>query len=263
MQNKIICVTCGTQYATTATEGSSCPICEDERQYVPETGQAWTDMEILRQTHKVKIKELQPGLFEFVLDPLFAIGQRALFLVTPGGNILWDCIALLNDEVVSFINSKGGLKAIAFSHPHFFTTMNEWAATFNCQIYIHQSDDQWIFNKGSRIHLWEGDEKQLWDGVRILQIGGHFPGSSILHVPFLSPEGSIFVGDTFSLGMNKKHLSILYSYPNRIPLPISEVKRIRDRMETVRFDSLYAMYNDQHLLGNAKTVLLSSLDRYV
>jgi hypothetical protein len=65
------------------------------------------------------------------MAPSFAIGQRALLVLTPSGNILWDCIALINEPTIEFIKSKGGLKAIAFSHPHYYTTMNEWAERFN------------------------------------------------------------------------------------------------------------------------------------
>jgi hydrophobic/amphiphilic exporter-1 (mainly G- bacteria), HAE1 family len=34
---------------------------------------------------------------------------------------LWDCISLINDATVTLINGLGGLKAIAISHPHFYT----------------------------------------------------------------------------------------------------------------------------------------------
>ncbi|MBA2737617.1 MAG: MBL fold metallo-hydrolase, partial [Pyrinomonadaceae bacterium] len=79
----------------------------------------------------------------------FAIGQRSLLVLAPEGNILWDCIPLLDKPTIGFLESKGGLKAIAFSHPHFYGTMNEWAEIFDCPVYIHQNDGQWIVNKGN------------------------------------------------------------------------------------------------------------------
>ena len=39
-------------------------------------------------THSIKFKE--PNLIGIGIEPQFAIGQRALFLRSPGGNILWD-----------------------------------------------------------------------------------------------------------------------------------------------------------------------------
>ena len=39
MSSEPLCVTCGTQYPAPRT---GCPICEDERQYIPVSGQQWT-----------------------------------------------------------------------------------------------------------------------------------------------------------------------------------------------------------------------------
>ena len=42
-----ICSTCGTQYAPTEKPPAACPICDDERQYVPPPGQGWTTLDTL------------------------------------------------------------------------------------------------------------------------------------------------------------------------------------------------------------------------
>ena len=42
-----ICVTCGVQQALSTSAPERCPICEDERQYVRQGGQAWTTLEDL------------------------------------------------------------------------------------------------------------------------------------------------------------------------------------------------------------------------
>ena len=49
-----ICVTCGVQYGGSV---SSCPVCEDPRQYVPVSGQAWTSLEALRGSHSNEIRD--------------------------------------------------------------------------------------------------------------------------------------------------------------------------------------------------------------
>lgn len=230
MNKKIICTACGTQYNIEDALNAECLICKDDRQYVPETGQGWTNLQELQNKYGVIVKELQPDLYEIQSAPAFAIGQRALLVVTPLGNILWDCIALINDAIVEFIRSKGGLKAIAFSHPHYYTTMNEWAEVFDCPVYIHEKDEQWIFNRGRHVQLWNSVEKELWHGMKLANLGGHFPGSSILHAPFLSERGAILCGDTFYISPGKKHAAVMYSYPNRIPLPVSEVRRMSNRL---------------------------------
>ena len=194
---------------------------------------------------------------------MFAIGQRAMLVISEQGNILWDCIPMLDEMTIEFIRAKGGLKAIAFSHPHFYSNMNDWAEVFDCPIYIHKKDEQHIVSKGSHLSLWTGDEMPLWDGMRLINIGGHFEGSSILHVPFLSPEGSILCGDTLFLSPGKKHFSAVYSSPNRIPLPLSEMRRIKSRFDQISFDSFYGYIKTQNLDKDVKRILEDSMARYV
>ena len=262
MQHNKICSTCGTHYTEIPADGI-CTICKDDRQYIPVGGQRWTTPDDLNKNHSVRILKLSERIYELEIVPQFAIGQRALLVLSDQGNVLWDCIPLLNEPTLEFIRSKGGLSAIAFSHPHYYSNMNDWAAAFDCPVYIHESDRQWIVNYGPHICLWKGEEEGLWGGIRIINVGGHFPGSSILHVSSLSREGTIFCGDTFYLSPSMKHLSVMYSYPNRIPLPLHEVKRIKELFENIPFDTLYGFYSYQNLTEDAQKILQDSLGRYL
>lgn len=260
-KEQIICSTCGTYYSL-ETVPELCTICMDERQYIPVTGQSWTKPENLHRTSSVKLNKLKENLYEIEINPMFAIGQRALLVLSKNGNVLWDCIPLLDELTIEFIKSKGGLKAICFSHPHFYSNMNDWAETFNCPIYIHKNDEQHIIVKGEHIRLWKGDAMELWDGMSINCIGGHFAGSSILHVPFLSEEGTIICGDTLFLSPSKKHFSVVYSSPNRMPLPLREMERIKKRFENISFDTFYGYVKIQNLDENVKEILEQSFKRY-
>ena len=93
-----ICVQCGTQFAEKAEPPASCPICEDERQFVRHEGQEWTTLKRLATDHHNRLEEEAPRLLGIGTEPEFAIGQRALLLQSPGGNLLWDCISLLDDR---------------------------------------------------------------------------------------------------------------------------------------------------------------------
>jgi glyoxylase-like metal-dependent hydrolase (beta-lactamase superfamily II) len=262
MQPSKICATCGTCYSSRASY-DVCPICADDRQYIPEGGQRWTTPEALTSRYSVRTNKLQENVYELEIAPSFAIAQRAFLILSPGGNILWDCIPLLNEPIVEFIKAHGGLRAIAFSHPHYYSNMNDWAATFDCPVYIHRSDEQWIFNKGPRMELWEGEETVLWDGMRLINVGGHFPGSSILHVPHLSAEGAVFCGDTLVIAPNKQHIAVMYSYPNRVPLRQGEVQRIKKQVAAIPFDTLYSFMRDLNLTGNVKDIFNRSMERYL
>jgi glyoxylase-like metal-dependent hydrolase (beta-lactamase superfamily II) len=261
MKQQIICSTCGTYYPLNEVP-ALCIICSEERQYIPVTGQSWTMPEDLHLLHKVQIHQLHERLFELEINPVFAIGQRALFVLSEQGNVLWDCIPLLDAPTIEFIQSKGGLNAICFSHPHYYSNMIDWAETFDCPVFIHQNDEAHVQVKYKRIRLWSGEEIELWNGMKIMLIGGHFAGSSILYVPFLSKEGTILCGDTLFLSPNKKHFSVMYSYPNRMPLPLNEMSRIKKRFDVISFDSFYGYHAPQNLSEQVKEILESSLNRY-
>jgi hypothetical protein len=112
-----ICTTCGTQFAPSAAPPQHCPICLDERQYIGWEGQEWTTLAQLQAEHRADICLLEPGLYGIGASPSFAIGQRALLLQHPEGNLLWDCTSLINQEMIEQVQALGGIRSIAISHP--------------------------------------------------------------------------------------------------------------------------------------------------
>ncbi|ASK32165.1 MBL fold metallo-hydrolase [Chryseobacterium sp. T16E-39] len=229
---------------------------------MPQSGQTWTTHEKLLEKHSVKIKKINEHLYELLVNPGFSIGQRALLILSESGNILWDCIPLLDEGLVEFINTKGGLKAIAFSHPHYYSNMKMWAETFNCTIYIHENDRQWVANGGDFIEYWPGNQLELWDQLKLHNIGGHFEGSSIIEIPWMSENGTLLIGDTMYLSPSMKHFATMRSYPNRIPLPLHEIRRIEKRFEEIQYDTIYGFYPYQNVNNNAKEIVRSSFAAY-
>lgn len=126
----VICVQCGTQFGETMLPPSRCPICEDERQFVRHGGQEWTTLERLAADHHNRFQDEASTLLGIGTEPEFAIGQRALLVQSPGGNLLWDCISLLDDKTIAAVNARGGIRAVAVSHPHFYSSMVEWGEQF-------------------------------------------------------------------------------------------------------------------------------------
>src|SRR5262245_57731655 len=104
-----ICTTCGTQYAPSEAPPGVCLICSDERQYVPASGQSWTTLERLRNAHTNQFRRLAPGLMTIETTPAFGIGQRAILARTSAGNVLWDCLALIDDATVDLLKGLGGV----------------------------------------------------------------------------------------------------------------------------------------------------------
>jgi hypothetical protein len=128
---KFLCMACGVQYPESPIPPSRCIICEDPRQFVPKTGQGWTTREKLAVDHFNAFRKIAPELFALSTLPRFGIGQRAFLIITPSGNVLWDCISFLDSSTVEIIRLLGGIKAIAISHPHFYSAMEPSSAQYS------------------------------------------------------------------------------------------------------------------------------------
>jgi hypothetical protein len=260
-----ICVTCGTQFAETGQEPGRCPVCEDERQYIGRDGQQWTTLDGLRRTHRNRIAPETEGLLGIVTEPGFAINERALLVQSPGGNLLWDCIALIDDETVAQVRSAGGIRAIAISHPHYYSAMVEWSRAFgDVPILLHADDRQWVMRDDPAIDHWDGETRALWDGMALVRCGGHFAGGTVAHVPHLSGgRGALLTGDVIQVAMDNRHVGFMRSFPNYIPLSARAVRRIATAVEPYRFDAIHGAFLGRNIATNARAALQRSVERYV
>src|SRR3954466_4496346 len=217
--DNFICVQCGTEFGDAAAPPSRCPICEDERQFVRHAGQEWTTLKQLAANHHNRLQDEAPQLMGIGTEPEFAIGQRALLLQSPGGNLLWDCVTLLDDRTAGEIDERGGIRAIAISHPHYYSTMVEWAERFDAQIFLHAADREWVMRKNWRIQFWEGTTLSLWNDLTLINCGGHFEGGTVLHCPAgANGRGALLTGDIIQVVQDRRCVSFMRSYPNLIPL---------------------------------------------
>jgi predicted nucleic acid-binding Zn ribbon protein len=259
-----ICTACGTQFPESQKPPAECRICEEERQYVPARGQTWSTLAALRGGSMNAFRQHEPGVTGIGTTPNFAIGQRAILVQTPKGNVLWDCIALIDDATVALIKALGGVQAIAISHPHFYTTHVEWARAFDCPVYLHAADRDWVMRPDACQQFWEGDTKQLWDGVTLIRCGGHFPGGTVLHwAGGAEGKGIVCSGDILTVAVDRKWLSFMRSYPNLIPLSRREVEAIGSAMAPFPLERIYGHYFDRVIDEDAKSVLEKSVARYI
>jgi hypothetical protein len=261
---KFICTTCGTQFDETDHPPPACRVCADERQYVGWNGQQWTTLDALRRSHRNVVHLEEPGLYGLGMEPSFAIGQRALLIRQPKGNVLWDCTALLDEALIELIRGIGGISAIAISHPHFYTSMIEWAGAFDCPVYLHAADRQWAMRPNSAIEFWDGETRQIGGGLTLIRCGGHFAGGTVLHWPEgAEGKGVILAGDILDVVQDRRWLSFMYSYPNLIPLSAATVRRIVKAVEPFAFDRIYSAWWGKVIVTDAKSALDRSSQRYV
>jgi len=238
----------------------------DERQYVGVNGQQWTTLVQLRMTHSNTLREEEPNLHSINCAPSFGIGQRAFVVQTPAGNLLWDCLALIDDATIARVNELGGLRAIAISHPHYYTTMIEWSRAFGgVPILLHEDDRSWVMRPDPCIEYWHGERRDLFGGLALVRSGGHFAGYQVCQWPAgAEGRGVLLAGDQPQIGMNPEIVSFMWSYPNFLPLGPAAVKQIVASLEPLTYDRIYGAFAQRGqgvVKQNAKHVVARSAKR--
>ena len=260
-----ICVTCGTQHARTVQPPEVCAICADARQFVGLDGQQWTTLEQLQPSHRNTIQKEEPSLYSIFTEPGFAIGERAFLLQTEKGNVLWDCLALIDKATIDAIHNLGGIAAIAISHPHYYTTMIEWSLAFdNAPIYLHSHERSWVMRRHENIQFWSGEKQRLLDDLLLLNTPGHFDGYQVLHWPAgADGRGVLLSGDQPQVCMDLRWVSFMYSYPNYIPLGPGKVQEIVRLLDSSEFDRIYGAFPRRIVSADAKQVVKRSAERFL
>jgi glyoxylase-like metal-dependent hydrolase (beta-lactamase superfamily II) len=232
-------------------------VCEDPRQYVPLEGQQWTTLEALHADHANAIRP-EGELIGIGTEPRFAIGQRALVVPAGSSNVLWDCITLLDNSTALAIEERGGLSAIAISHPHYYSAMVEWAHRFECPVWLHADDRAWVMRSDPALRFWSGETHSLGEGLTLIRCGGHFAGGTVLH-----REGDLLTGDIVQVIPDRAWVSFMYSFPNHIPLPEAEIRSIEAALEPFAFERIYGAWWRTVIPRDGKGIVQRSAQRYV
>ncbi len=255
-----VCETCGVEHAEAV---GVCAICSDERQWVPADGQKWATLEELAKAgRRVHVGELEPDLFGITVEPKVGIGQQTHLVRAPAGNLLWDPVGYLDDEAVSRVRELGDVAAIAASHPHMFGVQVEWGkALGGVPVLVSEADVGWVRRSDPAIKTWSG-RYEVAPGLTLHQIGGHFPGSSVVHwAAGAGGKGVLLVSDTIHANPDRTTVTFLRSYPNRIPLSPAVVERITRAVTRFPFDRLYDNFG-RTIDADAASAVSRSAERY-
>lgn len=258
-----VCAACGAHYPGDVAAPDVCRICTDERQYVPPRGQRWLRLTDLVSSRSNRIEEVEPHLFGVGVEPEVGIGQRALLVRTPQGNVLWDCVPVLTDEGRARLEALGGVAAIAVSHPHFYTGIAHVAERLDAVVYLHEADREHVTFPSPSIRCWSGERERLPGGITLIRAGGHFAGGTVLHWPAgAGGSGALLTSDIITVIPDRSHVSFLYSYPNQIPLPVREVERVGAAVEPFEFTRIHGGWWGRVIEAGAKDVVRRSVERY-
>jgi glyoxylase-like metal-dependent hydrolase (beta-lactamase superfamily II) len=226
---------------------------------VPTEGQRWTTLAELRDDHGNWIKE-DAGLVGIGTEPSFAIGQRALLVPWRGSNLMWDCISLLDDETSEEVERRGGLAGIAISHPHYYSSLVEWAQRFDCPVYLHGDDAEWVMRPDEHIVHWQGETHELGEDLTLVRCGGHFAGGQVLHC---GTQGALLSGDIVQVIPDRAWVGFMYSYPNLIPLGADAIRGIVAALEPYEFERIVGAWWGRVVPSDGKAVVRRSAERYL
>ncbi|KJZ77722.1 hypothetical protein HIM_02899 [Hirsutella minnesotensis 3608] len=237
----LVCEMCGTQFPTADEQiTKTCHICDDPRQFVPPSGQRFTTLDKVSRLHRNEFTtyDQDPRLTFIETAPKFAIGQRAILIRTPQGNVLWDCVALLDVETIAKITDLGGLKAMVISHPHYYTTHVQWARAFNCPVYLAADDKSWtVMDSSHQAFLTETTTDIEGTGAVAIKVGGPLSGVSRMgkwEVDALGAQREKPPGlNTFTF---------LWSIPNSIPLNPDELARMWKILRAYDFQATHGAF---------------------
>ena len=163
------------------------------------------------------------------------------------------------------MQALGGIRGIAISHPHYYSSMVEWSrALGDAPIYLHAADRQWVMRPDRAIGFWEGESRALAPGITLIRCGGHFRGR---HGAALARgrrgRGALLTGDITQVGQDRRNVSFMYSFPNYIPLNARTVQRIGATVEPFEFEHVYGGWFGRNILAAGKQAVRYSVRRYV
>ncbi|RSH77825.1 uncharacterized protein EHS24_002885 [Apiotrichum porosum] len=278
-----MCATCATQYPAPRR---NCPVCDDPRQYVPGSGQAWTTLgKLIEEGRKnIVMQDKEDERIKLLgTVPSFAISQSPFLIETNGGSYIWDCMGTLTPALVDYLTHlKTPLKAMAISHPHFFSTSLTWSRVLGVSLFINSEDRHWYqrdddLKPTDKVKFWNG-KQDIGPGVTLVQCGGHFPGSSVLFwdraaepAGAKSADGSapaptnglLLTADTIMVQPTQKGFTFMWSYPNMVPLEPIEMLKVVQSIQHLDYGAVSSAWPDRFVRHDAKKQMLESVAVYL
>src|SRR6202021_3654387 len=160
--------------------------------------------------------------------------------------------------------SLGGLRFVTASHPHFYGSIAWWARAFGAEILVPADDVAWLRADAELpVRLWSGILEVL-PGVTLVQCGGHFPGSAVLHwAAGASGRGVLLGGDTIFVTPGEDRVTFVWSAPNRLPLSAAALRGAADAVPPYAFARIYGGWSSPVLRSGACDTVRSSALRYI
>jgi len=147
---------------------------------------------------------------------------------------------------------------------HIDVAIAEWARAFGAEILVPAADADWLqAGPDVRVRTWSGGLEPV-PGVTLVQCGGHFPGSAVLHwASGADGRGVLLSGDTIFVTPGEDRVTFVWSAPNRLPLSEAAVTGVWDAVRPYRFDRIYGGWWTPVLRSGAWDTVQRSAARYI
>jgi hypothetical protein len=142
--------------------------------------------------------------------------------------------------------------------------MIEWSHAFGgVPVHIPLADRDWVVRPDPAVDYYEG-VREVWPGLHLIQVGGHFEGSGVLHwADGAGGRGALLTGDSISVAADRRFVTFMRSYPNYIPLPEEAIRRIVEAIAPFEFEHIYGGWLGNDVLSDGKGAVLRSAERYI
>ena len=239
----------------------ACPICEDERQYVPEAGQRGPPPSSCRPSTATRCARRRGSSG----SARAGVRDRAACAAGPfaAGNVLWDCISLIDDGRSPRSRPRRRCAAIAISHPHYYSGMVDGRAPSAACRSTSTRTTGAGYAPDPAIELWDGRTKEL----------GRRADAGALRRPLRRRHGAALgrrgrrprraadrrhpPGDA---GPHARQLHVQLSEHD--PAAGAAVRAIARAVEPFAYDRIYGAWWGRLVRSDAKAVVARSAERY-
>jgi hypothetical protein len=73
----------------------------------------------------------------------------------------------------------------------------------------------------------------------------------------------LLAGDSLHVAADRRHVTVMHSVPNYIPVGADTIAELRHRLADIEFDDLYGFTWGLNIIGGASHAVRTSLARYL
>ncbi len=235
-----------------------CPVCTDVRNDLPEDGWRFHTVADARDRLTGHWRRLDRDLVAFSTAPPFGLNGTGWLLLHPDGNVAFEAAPFYTDAMLEEIARLGGIRTLAASHAHGYGALWQLQDAFAPEILAIQKDDLRM-TKAFRVTWPYDDQLELRPGLTLHHVGGHYEGQAVLHD---ASRRILFCGDAFKIDQdangNNLAVSTHKAFHKAIPLSAAEVRRYRDVIASLDFDTVCTPF--EYAPGVDRSIALAVLD---